>query len=258
MPMHDWTRVKAGTYHNFHYRWIAAIMDRLNAGLLPPGFFAMAEQIIGQPETDVVTLQTPSQSKSPSGSPGTLVASSSPPKTRFVFPLSPDHERYAQKARRIAIHHELGNVVAVIEIVSPGNKDRRHSLRAFVDKAADLFWQRVNLLIIDPFPPGPHDPQGINKAICDELAEELFELPRDQPITLAAYQVEPVKTVFAESIAVGDRLPNMPLFLEGDLYVWLPLEETYQATWNVLPAQLRNLLEPPTGPKLESSKPRSS
>ena len=42
MPMHDWTRVKAGTYHNFHYRWIAAIMDRLNAGLLPAGFFAMA------------------------------------------------------------------------------------------------------------------------------------------------------------------------------------------------------------------------
>ena len=46
MPMHNWTRVKVGVYHNFHFRWIAAIMDRLNAGLLPAGYFAMAEQII--------------------------------------------------------------------------------------------------------------------------------------------------------------------------------------------------------------------
>jgi len=35
MPVHDWTQVTAGIFHNFHFRWIAAIMDRLNAGLLP-------------------------------------------------------------------------------------------------------------------------------------------------------------------------------------------------------------------------------
>lgn len=58
MPMHNWAGVKSGVYHNFHFRWIAAIMDRLNAGLLPAGYFAMAEQIIGQPETDVVALET--------------------------------------------------------------------------------------------------------------------------------------------------------------------------------------------------------
>ena len=62
MPIHDWTRVKAGTYHNFHVLWMSTITNRLNAGLLPPGFFAMAEQIIGRPETDVVTLQTGSRS----------------------------------------------------------------------------------------------------------------------------------------------------------------------------------------------------
>ena len=40
MPMHDWTRVKAGTYHNFHYRWVAAIMDRDpgRSGPLPDAF----------------------------------------------------------------------------------------------------------------------------------------------------------------------------------------------------------------------------
>jgi hypothetical protein len=249
MPLHDWTQVKSGTYHNYHYRWIAAIMDRLNAGLLPAGFFAMAEQIIGRPETDVVTLQTSSPSKPLSDSSGTMAVARARPKTRFVLPIMQDQERYARKANRIAIHHELGDVVAVIEIVSPGNKDRKRSLRSFVDKAVDLIQQGVNLLIIDPFPPGPHDPQGVHKAIWDEFADQQFELPPDKPLTLAAYQVEPIKTAYVEPVAVGDLLPDMPLFLDGEAHIFVPLEETYQATWNVLPAELRNLLEPPPPPE---------
>jgi hypothetical protein len=242
MPMHDWTRVKAGTYHNFHYGWVAAIRDRLNAGLLPPGYFAMAEQIIGRPETDVVALQSGSIGSSGHGN-GVAVAPPRP-KTRFVVPLAREEERYARLANRVAIHHELGEVVAVIEIVSPGNKDRKRALQSFVDKAIDLLGQQVNLLIIDPFPPGRHDPQGIHGAIWTELTDESFELPADKPLTLAAYQVEPVKTCYVEPVAVGDRLPNMPVFLDGDFYIEAPLEETYQTTWNALPVEIRRLLEP--------------
>jgi hypothetical protein len=220
------------------------LTNRLNAGLLPPGFFAMTEQIIGQPETDVVTLQTGSRPKSLSDSNGGVAVAPARPKTQFVLPIVPDQQRYARKANRIAIHHELGEVVAVIEIVSPGNKDRQHSLRSFVDKAIDLIQQRVNLLIIDTFPPGPHDPQGLPKAILDEFTDQPFELPPDKPLTLSAYQVEPVQMAYIEPVAIGDRLPDMPLFLYEELYIWVPLEETYQTTWNGLPAELRNLLEP--------------
>lgn len=171
MPMHDWTKVKSGIYHNFHYRWVAAIMDRLNAGLLPSGYFAMAEQIIGRPETDVVTLQTSSRLKRPTDvRSGTMVAAP-PPQTRFVLSISPEQERYARKANQVVIRHELGDVVAVIEIVSPGNKDRAHSLHSFVDKAIDILQQQVNLLVIDPFPPGSHDPQGIHGAIWEQLSD---------------------------------------------------------------------------------------
>jgi hypothetical protein len=245
MPMHDWTRVKSGIYHNFHYGWVAAIMNRLNTGLLPPDYFALAEQIIGRPETDVVTLQTSARPRSASSA-GTGTVAPPRPKTRFVMPIPKDQERYARKANRVVIHHELGEVVAVIEIVSPGNKDRRRSLQTFVDKAVDLLQQQVNLLIVDPFPPGAHDPQGIHKAIWDEFTDQSFELPTDKPLTLVAYQVEPIKTAFVEPIAVGDRLPDMPLFLHEDWNVSVPLEETYQTTWNVLPVQVRNLLEPPS------------
>lgn len=248
MPMHDWTRVKAGTYHNFHYRWVASIMDRLNAGLLPAGFFAMAEQIIGQPETDVVTLQAGPRRKPPFGSNGGIAIAPVRPKTRFVLPLPPEQERYASKANRIVIHHALGEVVAVIEIVSPGNKDRTHSLQTFAYKALDLVKQRVNLLVIDPFPPGRYDPNGIHGAIWGELTDQPFELPKDSPLTLASYQAEPLITAYVETIAVGDKLPDMPLFLHHEFGIEVPLEETYQTTWNVLPVEVRQLLEPASRP----------
>jgi len=248
MPIHDWTRVKAGTYHNFHQLWTSTLTNRLNAGLLPSGFFAMAEQIIGRPETDVVTLQTCSRPKPPRDANGGVVVAPARPKTRFVLPIPRDQERYAGKANRIAIHHELGDVVAVIEIVSPGNKDRKHSLQSFVDKAVDWIGQQVNLLVVDPFPPGPHDPRGIHRAIWDEFTDQPFELPPDKPLTMAAYQVAPISTAYVEPIAVGDRLPDMPLFLYDELYVNVPLEETYQTTWSVLPIEIRRLLEPPAQP----------
>lgn len=244
MPMHDWTRVKAGTYHNFHYRWVAAIMDRLNAGLLPGDYFAMAEQIIGRPEADVVTLQRGPRPKLPLVTRGGVAIAPARPKTRFIQPIPPDQERYAFKAHQVVIHHELGEVVAVIEIVSPGNKDRRNALQNFVFKALDLLRQQVNLLIVDPFPPGPHDPNGIHASIWSELIDLPFELPPDKRLTLAAYQAEPIKTAYVETIAVGDRLPDMPLFLHGEFGIDMPLEETYQTTWNVLPSEIRQLLEP--------------
>lgn len=245
MPMHDWSRVRSGTYHNFHVLWMSEITNRLNGGLLPPDFFAMAEQIIGRPETDVVTLQN-AGAKSSSERNGGVGLVTAKPKTRFVMPL--EVERYALKANRIAVRHELGEVVAVIELVSPGNKDRKHSLRSFVDKAVDLIQQWINLLIIDPFPPGSHDPEGIHGEIWREFSEKPFELPADKPLTLAAYQVNPIMTAYVEPIAPGDSLPEMPLYLYDEHHIDLPLETTYQATWSALPIEIRRLFDAPTGP----------
>ena len=56
MPIHDWSRVSFGTCHNFHQGWMIALRDALNAGWLPEGYFAMAEQVVGRPEADVVAL----------------------------------------------------------------------------------------------------------------------------------------------------------------------------------------------------------
>jgi len=38
MPIHDWTRVSAGTFHAFHHFWFGEISKGLNAGILPPDY----------------------------------------------------------------------------------------------------------------------------------------------------------------------------------------------------------------------------
>lgn len=241
MPVHDWTKVRSGTFHNFHVLWTAAIANRLNAGLLPSGFFAMAEQIVGRPEADVVALLQGEAGGAVFQSGNGHGVATIRPKATFVSTVEEEH--YARKANRIAVHHELGNVVAVIEIVSPGNKDSRHALRSFVDKAVELLRQGVNLLLVDLFPPGPRDPEGIHAAIWNEITDDPFALPQGRPLTVAAYQAAPLKTAYVEPIAVGQALPDMPLFLHEVHHVYVPLEETYQTTWNLLPRELKSLLE---------------
>src|SRR4029078_3142495 len=58
MPIHDWTRVSAGGFHNFHQDWTIEIYRALNRGLLPPGFTAYTDLRAGGWEPDVVTIQT--------------------------------------------------------------------------------------------------------------------------------------------------------------------------------------------------------
>ena len=246
MPIHDWTRVAAGPFHHFHQRWIAALCDTFNAGHLPPGYFALAEQVAGSTVPDVLALERRGSSQRPGTGPGLTVVTASP-QARFVHRA--ERDSYRRRVNRVAIRHPLGQVVAVIEIVSPGNKDSRNALRSFVEKATGLLEQGIHLLIVDLFPPTKRDPQGIHKAIWDEVHEEAFELPADKPLTAAAYSAGPIKIAYVEPLAVGDVLPDMPLFLEPEAHVPAPLEATYQATWNVCPDVLKEAVErPPSDP----------
>jgi hypothetical protein len=36
MSVHDWTRVDADLFHDFHQGWTVALRNALNAGGLPP------------------------------------------------------------------------------------------------------------------------------------------------------------------------------------------------------------------------------
>jgi Protein of unknown function (DUF4058) len=239
MPIHDWTRVEPGDFHHFHQRWISAIADALNMGGLPSGYMAMVEQVTGRPIPDVVTLQT----RQPPGSGGGVAVKDAPPTARIVARF--EKVVYARRASRVVIRHGRGRVVAIIEIVSPGNKGSRNALRSFVEQAADTLNQGVNLLVVDLFPPTPRDPHGIHGAICEEFGEEPFEAPPGKPLTVASYLGGEVPIAYVESVAVGDPLPSLPIFLSDAEYVPAPLESSYSQAWAVYPALLKELVEPP-------------
>jgi hypothetical protein len=243
MPIHDWTRVDAGLFHHFHHRWIDSLCDALNMGGLPRDYFALVEQNIRGPIPDVLTLKLSPGPEEPSNGTTALAVATVPPRTRLIQRNEVD--LYADKANRITVRHRHGDVVAVIEIVSPGNKASRVEFRAFAEKSAELLRQGVHLLVIDLFPPSKRDPQGIHKALWDEFQEVDFELPPDKPLTLAAYDAGPPRVAYVEPVAVGDALPDMPLFLKPEVYVPAPLEATYRTTWQLFPTALKGLLEPP-------------
>lgn len=248
MPIHDWTRVTAGTWHAFHLSWIAEIQLALNGGILPASYYAQAEQIAGPLGPDVLTLQEPEtaingDSDLPSSSnSGGVAAAVAPPRKRMTDDAEMDD--YVLKRRTLVIRHVSGDrIIALLEIVSPGNKSSRHGLRSFVEKAVEARYRGFHLLIIDLFPTGPRDPNGIHGAIWSELCEASFQLPPGEPLTLAAYSAGPRKRYYVEPTAVGRELIDMPLFLKEEIYVNVPLEATYQAAYRGVPRRWQRVLE---------------
>src|ERR671939_402395 len=99
MPIHDWTRVDAGIFHAFHHDWITEIARALNRGLLPAAGYALPEQFAGGPGPDVLTW------------------------------MGSEENGYAANAKSVTIRHASDHqVVAMVEIVSPGNKNSQSGL----------------------------------------------------------------------------------------------------------------------------------
>lgn len=260
MPVHDWTRVVAGNFHDFHVAWTGAIRTLLNEQLLPADYYALAEARSQDVEPDVLTLErvdTPPTSHEPAqtseGGVALKVRTSTTlrtaPQSRFQDSL--DSSWYGERTSRVAIHHANGDrVVAYIEIVSRGNKDRRKSVEAFNDKLEDALHQGCHLLVIDLHPPGLSDPGGMHATFWTRYKNESHGVTENEPLGIAAYHAKLqngviLPTVYFERLAVGQNLPVMPLFLTADEYINLPLQETYDEAWRGVPARWKSVLEAP-------------
>ena len=243
MPVHNWTRVEAGIFHAFHLAWLGHLQNALNAGLLPPDYYALAEQIAGGIGPDILTLQTP---KPPEGEDigevqGAVAVAVAPPKVRHT--VRPNIDEYVFKRRTVVIRHVSNHrLIALIEVLSSGNKSNRNALRTFLDKAESALAHGIHLLLVDLYPPGPRDPRGIHGALWERLFGEPVPSP-EKPLTLAAYAAGPVPTAYVEPVAVGDPLPDMPLFLTAEQYINVPLETTYRAAYEGVPRYYRTILE---------------
>ena len=249
MPIHDWSRVEAGIFHHFHHSWIEEVARSLNENL-PGDYYALAEQYASSYGPDVLTLKgsngksklrEPSIQLSPTGDGDTAVLA--PPAISVT--AETDMEFYTRKQKVIAVRHVSDDeVVAVVEVVSRANKSSQSGIEQFTQKAAWLLKNQVHLLILDLQPTTPRDPNGIHGYLWQYISgDESYQAPSNKPLTLVAYEAGAGIRAFVVPVAVGDTLPDMPVFLQVDAQIPVPLEETYQRALEAMPRRWRAVLE---------------
>jgi hypothetical protein len=233
MELHDWSKVSDSVFHDFHLSWIARLKETLNAGLLPSGYHARAEQSFaarGRRYSDILALKRPNRTNE--SKPGRLLAVDDVP------PIASVHSALmtpGPKQRRVAIRESAeDNIVALIELVSGANKDRAVSVETFVQKIAGSIDAGIQVTMIDLLPPTRWVAEGFHKEIIQSISRvpsELNGVEQSGPTAFLAYEVgEETLDVYADYPAPGAHLPATPLFLLPGWYVPLPLAETYAAT----------------------------
>jgi len=244
MPLHDWSKVDAGDSHDFNMAWIGALRSALNASVLPDRYYAQAERRSSDIEADGLTLEHEGSGSDRDATDTAVAVAVMPPQVAVTDRVT-EATAYLHLQRRIAIRDTRGDrIVALIELVSPGNKTSQQRLGEFIDKAVAALHERVHLLILDVLPPGPGDPDGMHAAVWGRLGKP-FSPPPGQTRTLAAYAAESAYdvTAYVEPLGLGDALPPMPLFLDPGHYVNAPLAETYQQAFDGMPRHLKAVLE---------------
>ena len=215
-------------WESFHASWATEMMAVLNRGVLPLGYFAETQVHIGsRVEVDVASFNAgrrhPRQMRTGwRGRPDLA-----PPNATLVMPaVFPDEIEVQVFATATG-----ATLVAAIELVSPGNKDRAETRCAFAAKCAGYLQMGIGLVIVDVV-------TSRQANLHDQLVR-LMELPAtfrfapESPLSAVAYR--PVRRdpegdqieVWLIPLAVGKALPIMPLALRNSVTVPLDLEATY-------------------------------
>jgi hypothetical protein len=234
MPLRDHFRSPlndAWPWDSVHANWATKIADQLNAGPLPPDYHAISLIKRGQEvEIDVAALRDEASPTPSSEQGGAATAVWSPPRPSAATPVQFDEEDLFE----VQVIRRFGGAQlrAAIELVSPSNKDRPSSRRAFVVKCSSYLFQGVAVVVIDV----------VTERLANLHAEllRLLELNGAMPwqsptnIYAVAYRVagangERILETWREELIIGAALPTLPLWLEADLSVPLKLEESYQA-----------------------------
>lgn len=244
MPIHDWTQVGDEVFSTFHGTWIADLYRFLNKGVLPDGYYAASERHEFGFRPDVLAfkiLDATNGSAERESAGGTVVLTASP----RIVPVGEFDPTLRPRRRYIAVREgESRRLVAVIEIVSAGNKSSQNGLRDFVRKSAEFLDRGVHLLVVDLHPPGPRDPHGLHNCIWREFSEDNPILPNEHPCMFSSFDANPEKfAVYVTTAKVGDPMPTVPLFLAPGRYVEVNLEPTYMTAFEGLSIYDRHPLE---------------
>jgi hypothetical protein len=218
-------------WESFHARWAAAIADVLNDELLPTEYFAEVQVHVGsRVEVDVGTFADESARVEHAQTSGTATATLAarpwaPPAPAMTMPAV-----FPDSMEVLVFRTEAGpTLVAAIELVSPGNKDRQEHRRAFAAKCSSYLQQGIGLMLIDIVTNRQANLHNELVYLLD--AGEQFLLPLE-PLYAMAYR--PVRRedaaeieVWRATLAVGQPLPLLPLPLDQAIFMPLDLGATY-------------------------------
>jgi hypothetical protein len=241
MPLRDHFRPPVNLRHawdELHGQWPAMMVLQL-ARCLPPDYTtALRVHLGGAVEIDVAACeqresQPAAESSRENGETATATWTATLPTLRIEADL-PDVDEYEVRVYDVSRDRRL---VAAVELVSPSNKDRPETRRAFVAKCAALLQQRVAVAIVD----------AVTTRDFHLYAELLTFLGRadasvaDPPSPLYAIACRATLPrqrwlfeAWRHPLAIGQPLPALPLWLADDLAVTLDLEATYEESCQVL------------------------
>ena len=232
MPLRDHFRPptsNVASWEELHGAWPGTIAFRLNS-FLPPEYRCGVKVHLGTAvELDIGTFEhlNGNNHNGDFRTDTALVWKAASP----TLLLDTDELTLPEYEVRVYDERHTRRLVAAIEIVSPGNKDRAEHRDAFVSKCHALLQQNVCVVIVDP----------VTERSANLYAELADRLGANRPLIAAAsiyavscrarnfrdrYRVE----AWEHELAVGSPLPTLPLWLTDTLYVPLELEATYEDT----------------------------
>ena len=223
-------------WDRLHGGWPMEIARRLNGGVLPVGYAAAPLIHIGGVEVDVGGLETDDPgTRGGGGGGGTATLPWAPPAPSLSFDTDPpDVDEY-----EVRVYDDAGGerLVAAVEFVSPRNKDRPDSRRAFVAKCAALLQQEVCVSIVDLV---TRHHFNLYADLLDFLghADPLMGAPA-HPIYAVTLRRrgEPSRwhlDTWAHRLQVGQLLPPIPLWVNDRDGTMIDLEATYEETCRAL------------------------
>lgn len=233
MPLFDHFRpplAQRRPWDSFTTTWASAMADSLNHGVLPPGYLALEHVHAGAPtEIDVGTFAEQSGGAANGGG-GTATVTRTvwkPATAPLVFPAA-----FPEQSTVEIVTAEGGRtLVAAVELVSPGNKDRELKRRLFAAKCATYLARGVGLVIVDVVT--VRQANLHNDLVALLGLGEGFRMTAEQTLYAVAYrpfrredkdQVE----AWPMALQVGHPLPTVPLSLAADLCVAVNLETSYR------------------------------
>lgn len=235
MPLRDHFRPPLDdvtSWESLHGQWPAVIVQHLK-NRLPAGYVAQPNVHAGtQAEIDIAAFERddrPSPFGSNPSDGGVATAVWAPPLPNLAVETTlPDVDEYEVRIYDVRRRRRL---VAAIEIVSPGNKDRPEHRNIFVAKCAALLQKGVAVSLVDL----------VTIRQQNLYTDLLAFIGHDDPTQSAAQPPlyaascrwrDDGKRMLLEAwshvLLVGQPLPTLPLWLSEILVVPLDLEASYE------------------------------